>query len=103
MVGAGDMMARPKNNQDTTLLEMALVGYEFQRQKIDDKIREIRASLGGQKPAAKSAPAAESGRVAKAGTKKRRTLSAEARKRIAAAQKRRWAEHRKNQAAQDKA
>ena len=96
-------MARPKSNQDTTLLEMALVGYEFQKQQIDEKIREIRATLGGQKPAAKAAPEAASARAVKpAGAKKRRTLSAEARKRIAAAQKRRWAEHRKNQAAQDK-
>jgi hypothetical protein len=95
-------MARPKRIQDTTLLEMALVGYEFQRQKIDEKIRELRASIGGMKPAAKAAPA-ESGHAAKStGPKKRRTLSVEARKRIATAQKRRWAEHRKNQAAQEK-
>lgn len=98
-------MARAKNNQDTTLLEMALVGYEFEKQKIDEKIREIRAILGGVRTSTKVAATspAEPARAAKsAGPKKRRTLSAEARKRIAAAQKRRWAEHRKNQAAQDK-
>lgn len=98
-------MARAKNNQDTTLLEMALVGYEFQKQKIDEKIREIRAVLGGARASTKVAATsdAEPARATKkAGPKKRRTLSAEARKRIAAAQKRRWAEHRKNQAAQDK-
>lgn len=98
-------MARSKSNQDTTMLEMALVGYEFQKQKIDEKIREIRDILGGARSSADIAPSTESGRRVKtaAAPKKRRTLSAEARKRIAAAQKRRWAEHRKNQAAQEKA
>lgn len=97
-------MARSKNNQDTTMLEMALVGYEFQRQKIDEKIREIRETLGGARTNSSAASEAESPRRAKAAgaPKKRRTLSAEARKRIAAAQKRRWAEHRKSQASQEK-
>ena len=100
-------MALSKRSQDTTLLEMALVGYEFQRQQIDEKIREIRAALGGgvrHTAKATATPAtSETGRAAKAAApRKRRTLSAEARKRIAAAQKRRWAEHRKNQAAQEK-
>ena len=95
-------MARSKSNQDTTMLEMALVGYEFQKLKIDEKIREIRETLGGASSSS-AAPATDHVRRAKtAAPKKRRTLSAEARKRIATAQKRRWAEHRKNQAAQEK-
>lgn len=94
-------MARAKS-QDTTMLEMALVGYEFQREKIDEKIREIRAMLGGSRAKAASATDETARSVKAAVPKKRRTLSADARKRIAAAQKRRWAEHRKNQAAQEK-
>lgn len=73
---------------------MALVGYQMERQKIDEKIREIQSRIGGKRVAAAPAGAAP----AKArGTK--RVLSPEARKRIAAAQKKRWAEHRKKMAA----
>lgn len=68
---------------------MALVGYEIEKRKIEERIREIRAHLGG---AATHATAAGAGKVA--GTRKR-TLSAGARRRIAAAQRKRWAEHRK--------
>lgn len=78
------------------MLAMALVGYEIEKKKIDDKIREIRARLGGRGGAARvSRPAAAEA------PKKRRKLSAAARKRIAAAQKKRWAEHRKAQAAKE--
>ena len=78
---------------------MALVGYELEKQKIDEKIREIRAQLGGRVnggAAANSAPARA------AGTGRRRTLSASARQRIAAAQRKRWAEHRKKLAQSSK-
>jgi len=66
---------------------MALVGYEIEKQKIEERIREVQAALGGsQAPAAQpEAP-------------KRRKMSMAARRRIAAAQKRRWAEHRKKTA-----
>lgn len=86
-------MARGKSatSDDLTTLQMALVGYELERQKIDDKIREIRARLGGRKMQA--APAAAGG--ATPAQPRKRNLSAAARKRIADAQKRRWAEHRK--------
>jgi hypothetical protein len=72
---------------------MALVGYEIEKQKIEDKIRQIRARLGGRGTAAASA---------KGGPRRKRTLSASARKRIAAAQRKRWAEHRKKLAAAGK-
>jgi hypothetical protein len=72
---------------------MALVGYQVERQKIDDKIRQIQGQLGG-----KQGPAATAGAAKKAGRKKR-VLSAAARARIAAAQRKRWAEHRKRVAA----
>jgi hypothetical protein len=87
-------MARVKSTtSDDLTLQMALIGYELERQKIDDKIKEIRARLGDKKvqlpsAAVGSEPAAP----------RKRNLSPAARKRIAMAQKRRWAEHRKQKA-----
>ena len=79
-------MARGRNSEDLTTLQMALVGYQIEKQKIEGKIDEIQAQLRGKKI---SSSAAE--RPART----RRVLSPEARKRIAAAQKKRWAEHRR--------
>ena len=84
-------MARGKMTEDSMTLQMALVGYQLERDKIDSKIREIQAQLKGGK--ASAAPAADKPAV-------KRVLSPEARKRIAAAQKKRWAEHRKAKAQQ---
>ena len=75
--------------QDTSLLAMALVGYEIEKRRIEEKIREIRSRLGRRQVAAKNGAAPNSDQP------KRRKLSVAARKRIAAAQKKRWAEHRK--------
>jgi hypothetical protein len=72
---------------------MALVGYQMEKQKIDERIRQIEARLGGKRAAA---PA---GHVPAKTKAVKRILSPEARKRIAAAQKKRWAEHRKKMAA----
>jgi hypothetical protein len=80
-------MARGKS-QDKSILAMALVGYEIEKQKIEEKIHQIRTQLG--KVTAKVARA-----ITPEEPPKRRKLSAAARKRIAAAQKKRWAEHRK--------
>ena len=75
-------MPRGKSTQDLSMLAMALVGYELEKKKIDERIREIRAQLSG-------------GTLADdANAPKRRKLSKAARKRIAAAQKKRWAERR---------
>jgi hypothetical protein len=82
-------MARGRNVPDLTTLQMALVGYEIEKQKIEDKIKEIAAQLKGRAPAASSSVAAKKAPGAK------RVLSPAARRRIAAAQKKRWAEHRK--------
>ena len=82
-------MARRKAAQDTSMLSMALVGYEMEKQRIEAQIQEIRARLGAR--------GASAGKTAGEPVK-RRTLSAAARKRIAAAQRKRWAEHRKNAA-----
>jgi hypothetical protein len=84
-------MARGKTTEDLSTLQMALVGYEVEKQRIEAKIREIQARLKG-KPASSPA-AADSAEPKAAGVK--RVLSPAARRRIAAAQKKRWAEHRK--------
>jgi hypothetical protein len=71
---------------------MALVGYQVEKQKIEEKIREIQAQLKGKHVPTPGAAGSKS----EGGTK--RVLSPAARKRIAAAQKKRWAEHRKRMA-----
>ena len=79
---------------DQTTLRMALVGYEIEREKIDQKIREIRSRLGRSA----AGDAAQGAKPGKRAGRARRVLSAAARRRISAAQKRRWAEHRKKNA-----
>jgi len=75
---------------DRSTLEAALIGYEFQLKGIEEKIAVIRAQLGG-----KAVHIATT--TANGAPKPRRTMSAAARKRIAAAQRKRWAEfHAKN-------
>jgi hypothetical protein len=89
-------MPRGKRKEDQVMLQMALIGYQHQKETIDEKIREIEARLKGNRSADAAAPAtakAKSGRV-------KRVLSASARKAIGAAQKKRWAEHRKRLAAE---
>lgn len=81
-------MAKRTSATDPTTLQMALVGYQIQKEKLDERIREIQAELK-QKPDAAAKTKRRGGK---------RNLSAAARKRIAAAQKKRWAEHRKRQA-----
>jgi hypothetical protein len=83
-------MARAGKAEDLTTLQMALVGYEFERRKIDDKISELQARIKGART-----PSVNDGSKA---TGQKRVLSAAARARIAAAQKKRWAEHRKRAA-----
>lgn len=86
-------MARGKLTEDTSTLQMALVGYQIEKAKIEAKISEIQAQLKGKR-APVSAGAGKSDTAA-AG---KRYLSPAARKRIALAQKKRWAEHRKRAA-----
>jgi hypothetical protein len=85
-------MARGKKVEDLATLQMALVGYELEKQRIQDKIRELQSQLRGRRAGA--APAA----AAKKAPRRKRNLSPAARKRIAAAQRKRWAEHRKRMA-----
>lgn len=71
------------------LLTAALEGLELQKKRLDEQIQEVRSLLGkgrrGRPPGSNHRRGA--GR-----------LSAAARRRIAAAQKRRWAEYRKSAA-----
>jgi predicted nucleic acid-binding Zn-ribbon protein len=78
----------PKNPitwNDPIVLEAALEGLELQKQRIEAQIQEIRSRLGRRSRNAAEAPR----------TATKRILSTEARKRIAAAQKKRWAEYRR--------
>lgn len=87
-------MPRGRSKEDQAMMEMALIGYEHERERIGAKIAELHAKLKGKSAATSKAatPAAKT-------TGGKRVLSPAARKRIAAAQKKRWAEHRKKLAA----
>jgi hypothetical protein len=89
-------MPRGKAKQDVETLEMALVGFEQKKLEIDEKIRQIKSLLGDGSSAG-SVTSAKASAKAEAPARKKRTLSVSARKRIALAQKKRWAEHRKKQ------
>ena len=68
---------------------MALVGYESAKETIEQKISEIRKTIaGGGRAIAKAVESVNT-------PKKRRTLSAKARRAISMAQKKRWSEARK--------
>ncbi|HXS93196.1 MAG TPA: hypothetical protein VN736_01255 [Candidatus Limnocylindrales bacterium] len=77
----------PMTNNDE-LLRMALVGYRAEAEKVDAKIAEIEAKLGGKRM---SGTANTSTSTATATKRTRRPMTAASRKRIAAAQKARWA------------
>lgn len=82
-------MPRPSSTlRDPGFLEAALEGLLLQKQRIEAQIREVRDLLGQSRsqPVEKSNGDEEGGK---------RQLSDSARKRIAAAQKKRWAEYRK--------
>jgi hypothetical protein len=84
-------MARGKANQTAAILEYALRHLETERDEIQAKIDHVRRQLGGKAVSSSAPPDSSEPR-------KKRVLSEAARKRIAAAQKRRWAEHRKEKA-----
>jgi hypothetical protein len=92
-------MARTGNSiRNHSLLAAALDGLELQKQRIEEQIQEVR-SLLGKTPGRRGRPPGStngSGTARTAPPTKRVRLSAAARKRIAAAQKRRWAEYRKS-------
>jgi len=78
---------------DPGLLQAALYGYQMEKEKIEAKIRDLQAQLKGKRAPSAAAKSAKPGR--------RREMSDAARARIAAAQRKRWAEfHKKKAAAQ---
>jgi hypothetical protein len=89
-------MARGKSDQNAAILEYALRHLEREREEIQAKIEHIRRQLGGR--LANSSSQAAPAPSGSSEPRKKRVLSEAARKRIAAAQKRRWAEHRKAKA-----
>ncbi len=78
---------------DKELLEAAIEGLEAQRARLEEQIADAKARLGARSGPKEKAPATKKKRK---GRKKKRTLSPEARKRIAAAQKKRWAKFRRD-------
>lgn len=88
-------MARSINEKVNSHLQAALDSLEREKAGIDEQIRSIRSMLGqgiAKGPVAEGSAAAEP--IVRR-RRKRRKLSAEARERIAAAQKKRWSEFRK--------
>ena len=67
---------------DATVLQAALQGLEQQRTEIEKKIATVRTLIGGPKPKASAAPVE---------ARPKRTRSAATRRRMAAAQRKRWA------------
>ena len=92
---SGGFCIMARVSHDPGLLQAALYGYQMEKEKIEGKIRDLQAQLKGKKAPAPAA-AAKPGRSAG-----RRQMSEAARARIAAAQKKRWAEfHKKKASAQ---
>jgi len=75
------------------------MGLELQRQRIEQQIAQVRAMLGKRGPGRPPASASqqEGSTTALAAPRKRSKFSAEARARMAEAQRRRWAEKRGEQ------
>lgn len=89
-------MAKTSPEANREILEAALHGLELQRDKLEEQISQVRSMLGRRvgRPPKPSGAASSEHRAG--GTRPRRQLSEEARKRIAAAQKKRWAAFRKS-------
>lgn len=91
------MPRTPRTVQSEGLLEAALEGLELRRQRLEEEIQHVRSLLGRRAGGRSSRENHDMG-SAEPATRKRR-LNPEARKRIAAAQKKRWEEYRRKQAA----
>lgn len=85
---------------DQGILEAALIGLELKKARLEEQIASIKTMLGGKtvgrprKAAVESDEPVAEKKAKKTGKKGKRSLSPEARERIAAAQKKRWAAHR---------
>ena len=85
---------------DNTLLEMAIVGYQSEVERISGMIADIKEQLGQRgpgRPKATAATAATATGTDHAAPVKRGTMSAAGRARVAAAQRARWAAQKKQQ------
>ena len=88
-------MPRTQNTMnESSFLEAALEGLELQKQRIEQQMREVQSLLGRRRSRPGGVVEALNGALHERPVKKRQ-LSEAARKRIAAAQKKRWAEYRK--------
>jgi len=92
-------MAKTTAGPSREILEAALQGLEAHRQKLEEQIAQVRSLIGARGGRASTATHGgnETNAGRPAGNRGKRTLSPEARKRIAAAQKKRWAAFRKSQ------
>ncbi len=77
-----------RKSPDAGLLCAALEGLELQKQRLEQYIAEVRRVLGSRTQ-----------KSVTVGVKRRNRMTAAGRKRIAAGQKKRWAEYRKQKAA----
>jgi hypothetical protein len=92
-------MPRQPKPKDDTLLEMAIVGYQIELERISARIAEINEQLGKRGPGRPKSNSAMAVATAtdQATPKKRSTMSAAGRARIAAAQRARWAAQKRQQ------
>jgi hypothetical protein len=77
-----------RKDEDSGILQAALLGYQQQLESVNAKIADLRRRLGGR-----TAPAA--GMASTRSPQKKHRISPEGRARIAAAQRRRWAATKK--------
>jgi hypothetical protein len=84
---------------DTALLKAALYGYQVQSERLEATIADIHAQLGHRGPGRR--PKTATTEIEEAAPAKR-TMSPSARKRIALAQKRRWAAFHKEKGEPEK-
>ena len=84
---------------DQSLLTAALSGLEFEKARLEAAIAEIKAELGQPGPGRPPKPASDEAEQA---TPKRGGMSAAGRRRIGAAQRKRWAAQKASQAAPKK-
>ncbi len=89
-------MARPrKNDMDPSLLSAALEGLELQKKRLEEQIAKVRQLMSGRATASVATDDAAPARRGRKPGRRKRILSPEARERIAAAQRKRWAAFRK--------
>jgi len=84
------LIAMPTHKLTPEIINAAILGFEEQKLRIDAQITELRAMLPGGRTETAAAPEVPKG--------KRRKMSAAARKRIGDAQRKRWAESKKESA-----